>query len=100
MLMIVAGVPAARWRRANSRAQKNVPFSVMSTTVRQAFGLMSSAGTGKLAAALLTSTLGRCPNAASAASKAAAICSGSRMSHGQAKAVPGNSLSAASPLSR
>src|SRR6185312_4824441 len=57
-LMIDAVDPAARWRRANSRAQKKVPFSVMSTTVRHAFGDMSSAGTGKLAAALLTSTLG------------------------------------------
>ena len=36
----------------------------MSTTVRQALGDMSSAGTGKLAAALLTSTPGS-PNAAS-----------------------------------
>ncbi len=51
----------------------------MSTTVRHALGDMSSAGTGKLAAALLTSTPGR-PNAASAASKAAATLSGSRMS--------------------
>ena len=34
----------------------------MSTTVRHALGDMSSAGTGKLAAALLTSTPGR-PNA-------------------------------------
>jgi hypothetical protein len=52
----------------------------MSTTVRQAFGDMSSAGTGKLAAALFTSTpLG--PRAASTASKAAATCAGSRMSH-------------------
>ena len=61
-LTIEPGVPAARWRRPNSRAQKNVPFSVMSTTVRHAFGDMSSAGTGKFAAALLTSTPGR-PNA-------------------------------------
>ena len=43
-LMIEPGVPAPRWRRPNSRAQKNVPFSVMSTTVRHAFGDMSSAG--------------------------------------------------------
>ena len=71
-LMIDPGVPAARWRRPNSRAQRNVPLSVMSTTVRHALGDMSSAGTGKLAAALLTSTPGR-PNAASAASNAAAI---------------------------
>ena len=53
MFMIEPGVPASRCRRANSRAQKNVPLSVMSTTVRQALGDMSSAGTGKLAAALL-----------------------------------------------
>lgn len=59
---------------------KNVPFRVISMTVRQALGDMSSVGTGKLAAALLTSTSGR-PKACSAASKAAAICSGSRMSH-------------------
>ena len=43
-LMIDPGVPAARWRRPNSRAQKNVPFSVMSTTVRHALGDMSSDG--------------------------------------------------------
>src|ERR1041385_1208660 len=76
-LMIEAGVPAARWRRANSRAVKNVPLRVMSTTVRQALGEMSSAGTGKLAAALLISTPGR-PKASDAASNAVAICSGSR----------------------
>ena len=61
-LTIDPGVSASRWRRANSRAQKNVPFSVMSTTVRHAFGDMSSAGTGKFAAALLISTPGS-PNA-------------------------------------
>jgi hypothetical protein len=48
----------------------------MSTTVRHAFGDMSSAGTGKLAAALLTSTSGR-----GTASNTAATASGSRMSH-------------------
>src|SRR3954451_15767886 len=69
------GVPSTKCRRANSRAQKNVPFKVMSITVRHAFGDMSSAGTGKLAAALLIKTAGS-PNAAAAASKAAAICSG------------------------
>ena len=52
----------------------------MSITVRHAFGDMSSAGTGKLAAALFTRTPGS-PNAASAASNMAAIESGSRMSH-------------------
>ena len=71
MLTIEPGVPAAMCRRANSREQKNVPLSVMSTTVRQAFGDMSSAGTGKFAAALLTRTPGR-PKAAPAASNAAA----------------------------
>src|SRR5580693_584985 len=74
-LMTDPGVPAARWRRPNSLAQKNVPFSVMSTTVRQAFGDMSSAGTGKFAAALFTRTEGS-PNAASAASNAPAMSSG------------------------
>src|SRR5262249_36404435 len=57
-LTIEPGVPAAMWRRPNSRQHKNVPFNVMSTTVRHALGDMSSAGTGKLAAALLTSTPG------------------------------------------
>ena len=57
-------VPASIWRRANSREQKNVPLRVMSTTVLQALGDISSAGTGKFAAALLMSTPGR-PNVAS-----------------------------------
>src|SRR6478672_2879225 len=78
-LMIDPGVCVAMCRRPNSRQQRNVPFNVMSTTVRHAFGDMSSAGTGKLAAALLTSTPGR-PKRCSAASNAAAICSASRMS--------------------
>src|SRR5207248_6453357 len=43
-LTIDPGDPAARCRRANSRAHRNVPLSVMSTTVRHAFGDMSSAG--------------------------------------------------------
>ena len=57
-----------------------MPLSVMSTTVRHALGDMSSAGNGKLAAALLISTPGS-PNARLAASNAAAIWSASRMSH-------------------
>src|SRR5437879_12786494 len=82
-LMIDPGVPAARCLRANSRAQKKVPFNVMSTTVRHAFGDMSSAGTGKFAAELFTSTSTAhspapvCPNAA-------AVRSGSRHSHAPA----------------
>ena len=36
--MIEPVFSVARWRRPNSREQKNVPFSVMSTTVRHAFG--------------------------------------------------------------
>src|SRR4030088_3021967 len=70
------GVPSDMCRRPNSRAQKKVPLRVISTTVRQALGDMSSAGTGKLAAALLIRTLGRCPNAVSTALKASAIRSG------------------------
>ena len=66
MFTIEAGVPAGLVAAARIRAQKNVPFRVMSTTVRQAFGDMSPAGTGKLAAALLISTPGR-PYASSAA---------------------------------
>ena len=72
MLMIDPGVPAAMCRRPNSRAQRNVPLSVMSTTVRHALGDMSSAGTGKFAAALFTSTPGS-PTSRSAVSNAAAI---------------------------
>src|SRR5688572_2181302 len=77
----------------------NVPFSVMSTTVRHAFGDMSSAGTGKLAAALLTSTPGR-PNAASAASNAAAMLSGSRMSQVTVSAGIDNASIASRPAAR
>ena len=99
MLMIDPGVFAARWRRPNSRATKKVPLRVMSTTVRQAFGDMSSAGTGKFAAALFTSTSGS-PNAASAASNAAAIESGSRMSHSTVATLASSSRMAASPASR
>ena len=97
--MIEPAVPAARWRRANSRAQKKVPFRVMSTTVRQALGDMSSAGTGKLAAALLTSTSGR-PNAAVASSKAAAISSGSRMSQPTASTREPSASTDSRPVSR
>ena len=99
MFTIEPGVPAARWRRANSRAQKNVPLSVMSTTVRQALGDMSSAGTGKLAAALLTSTSGS-PKARSAPSKAAATASGSRMSQATVATAKPSPSSAARPAAR
>src|SRR5947209_2196100 len=58
-LTIEPGEATAMWRRPNSRQHKNVPLSVMSTTVRHALGDMSSAGTGKFAAALLPSTPGR-----------------------------------------
>ena len=77
----------------------NVPFSVMSTTVRHAFGDMSSAGTGKFAAALFTSTSGR-PNSASAASNAAATLSGSRMSQGTASTRAPSASIASRPASR
>ena len=51
------GLPAASaHRRWSSWLQKNVPSSTMRLTARQALGRMSSARTGKLAAALLTST--------------------------------------------
>lgn len=56
-----------------------VPVRVMSSTARQAFGDKSSAGEGKLAAALLISTPGG-PSSDSVASNTAAIRSGSRMS--------------------
>src|SRR2546423_950638 len=97
--MIDPGSPAARWRRANSREQMNVPLRVMSTTVRQALGDMSSAGTGKLAAALLTRTWGR-PNESTATSKAAAIDSASRMSHVAVTTGAPSSFIANSPASR
>jgi hypothetical protein len=69
--MIAPLVPAAMWRRPNSREQKKVPFSTMSTTVRQPFGLRSSAGTGKLPAALFTRTVG-CENTSAIWSNAVA----------------------------
>ena len=77
----------------------NVPLSVMSTTVRQALGDMSSAGTGKFAAALFTNTPGS-PNASVAASKAAAIESGSRMSHSTVSTGAPSASMAARPVSR
>ena len=99
MLTTEPGVPAARWRRPISRVQLNVPLRVMSTTVRQALGDMSSAGTPKLAAALFTSTSGS-PKAASALSNAVATDSGSRMSQtAVATAAPSSSI-AARPASR
>src|SRR3954471_22153250 len=98
-LMIEPGSPAVRWRRANSRLHRKVPFKVMSTTVRQAFGDMSSAGTGKLAAALFTSTPGR-PKASTATSKAAAMESASRMSQVAVTTGAPNSFIASSPVSR
>src|SRR6266540_209897 len=98
-LMIEPGVPASRCRRANSRAHRNVPFNVMSTTVRHAFGDMSSAGTGKLAAALLTSTPGN-PNCCSAASNIAVMSSGSRMSQRVTSTGAPSASIAARPASR
>ena len=71
----------------------------MSTTVRHAFGDMSSAGTGKFAAALLTSTAGS-ENASSAASNIAAIESASRMSHAVASTGAPIASIAARPASR
>jgi hypothetical protein len=71
----------------------------MSITLRHAFGDMSSDGTGKFAAALLTSTSGRW-NASAAASNMAEIWSASRMSH--VTVVTGAPISsiAARPASR
>jgi len=76
-----------------------VPLSVMSTTVRQALGLMSSAGTGKLAAALLTSTSAG-PRPSSTASKAAAMASGSRMSQPTVRTRAPTDSMASRPASR
>ncbi len=71
----------------------------MSTTVRHALGDMSSAGTGKLAAALLISTPGS-PKASVAASNAAAICSASRMSHPTVVTGAPSAATASWPASR
>jgi hypothetical protein len=71
----------------------------MSTTVRHALGDMSSAGTGKLAAALFTSTPGS-PKACSAASNAAATESGSRMSQAVTATRAPSASMAARPASR
>src|SRR5581483_8402439 len=97
--MIEPGSPAAKWRRANSRLHRKVPLRVMSTTVRHALGDMSSAGTGKLAAALLTRTWGR-PKASVATSNAAAIESASRMSQVAVTTGAPSSFIASSPASR
>ena len=51
--------PALNKRWPYSLHIKNVPFRVMSTTVRQALGDRSSVGEGKFAAALLTRTPGK-----------------------------------------
>ena len=86
-------------RRASSREHKKVPLSTMSTTVRQALGLISSAGTGKLPAALLTSTATG-PRVDSTESKAAPMASASRMSQGAAIALPPACSTAATPAAR
>ena len=72
----------------------------MSTTVRHAFGDMSSLGTGKFAAALFTSTPGR-PNAVFGRVERARRCSSaSRMSHGTAMTSAPRASIAARPASR
>ena len=60
---------------------------------------MSSAGTGKFAAALLMSTSGS-PKPLRARSKAAAICSGSRMSQPTVSTLPPMSSMAFCPSAR
>lgn len=91
-------VRAARFLRPNSRVMNQVPVRVVSSTARQAFGDMSSAGTGKLAAALFTSTPGS-PAADSAASNAPATCSGSLMSHTALTTRPPSAASSSRALS-
>ena len=49
--------PCAVTRRCSSWLQKNVPSSTMFVTERNAFGRIAAASTGKLAAALFTSTV-------------------------------------------
>ena len=86
-------------RRRSSWLQKKVPSSTMLVTERNALGRMEAASTGKLAAALLTRTVG-VPSAASSASNASAISSGSRMSAGACAARPPTASTAATPASR
>ena len=79
MLSTAPGASRAIARRANSVLQLNVPSSTMPVTARQPLNDRSSAGTGKLPAALFTSTPTG-PSSASASSNAAATCPGSRTS--------------------
>ncbi len=99
MLTMEAADPFAIWRRPNSREQVNVPFRTMSTTVRKPLGLMSSAGTGKLPAALLIRMPGR-PHSASTVSKSSFTDCASRMSQVTASAFPPASSMAAIPWDR
>ena len=99
MFTIEPGVFAAMCRRPNSREQKNVPSITICVTARQPFGLRSSAGTGKLPAALLTSVPAS-PSASSTASNVALTCSASRMSHAVAKALPPACSTASTPALR
>jgi hypothetical protein len=86
-------------RRATSREQRKVPSRTICTTARQPFGEQSSAATGKLPAALLTSTaIG--PRASSTRSNARAICSASRTSQAASTARPPASATAATPRAR
>src|SRR5215813_6698570 len=93
------GFCAAIRRVANSREQLKVPFSTMSVTARQPFGLSSCAATGKLPAALLTSTLTG-PSSRSTWSNAAAMASGSRTSIATPIASAPTSCTAAIPAAR
>jgi hypothetical protein len=99
MLRIAPGCSAAIDRRANSVEQKNVPSRTVVVTARQAFGLISSARTGKLPAALFTRTP-IAPAACSTPSKAWATAAGSRTSHSIPMPRPPASLTATMPSSR
>src|SRR3954471_5821240 len=100
MLTIAADAPRATARRCSSCEQKNVPSSTMRSTARQPLGNRSAAATGKLAAALLTSTVTGAPSVEAAASYAVATDSGSRTSSSTSQARPPTSCTAATPPSR
>lgn len=99
MFRIAPAAPRATARRVNSVEHRNVPSRTIPVTARQALNDMSSAGTGKLPAALLTST-STGPTAPSTSSNAAATRSGSRTSTSTPTARLPTASTAAIPAAR
>src|SRR5579862_1595399 len=99
MLRMTPSRPSAMQRRASSVLHTKVPSSTIPVTARQPLKLRSSAGTGKLPAALLTST-STGPRREVVTSNARATASGSRMSHATPIALPPAPSTARTPAAR